>query len=81
MCIPLIAQVLAVDDVMADLELLGGECVRANVTLHPTVGPGEYVLVDRGLVIEVIDAEEAQSMADFYNDLSDLWAEEDARLE
>jgi len=81
MCIPLIAQVIAVADGMAELELVGGEQVRANVALHPDVRPSAYVLVDRGLVIEVIDAEQAERMVGFYNELADLWAEEDARVE
>ena len=81
MCIPLIAHVISVAEEMAELELVGGERVRANVALYPAVEPGEYVLVDRGLVIEVIDAEQAERMVGFYKELAELWAEEDARVE
>lgn len=81
MCIPLIGQTISTEDDIAVLELVGGERVQANIALHPDVQAGEYVLVDRGLVIEVIDAEQAESMINFYADLSNLWDEQDALVE
>lgn len=77
MCIPLIARTIAIDDGMAEIELLGGERVRANTALHPDLLPEQYVLIDRGLVVDVIDREQAESMAAFYTEIIDLWNEED----
>ena len=79
MCIPLIARVIEVADGMAEVELVGGKPARANVALHPDVAAGQYVLLDRGLVLEVIDAEQAESILAFYSDLEDMWAKEEAR--
>ncbi|MGI8643972.1 MAG: HypC/HybG/HupF family hydrogenase formation chaperone [Thermomicrobiales bacterium] len=78
MCIPMIARTIAINDGMAEIELLGGERVRANTVLHPDLLPEQYVLIDRGLVVDVIDREQAESMATFYTEIIDLWNEEDA---
>ncbi len=77
MCIPLIAQVVSVSDGIAEVDLVAGERVRADVTLHPTVSASQWVLVDRGLIIEVIDAEQAESMIEFYADLSAFWDDQE----
>ncbi len=81
MCIPLIGQTISIDDGQAEIELVGGERVRAHTALFPDLGSGSYVLVDRGMVIEVIDEAQAESMLAFYADLNDLWDEQDALIE
>ena len=79
MCLPLIASVLAVEGDHAVVELLDGKIVRANPALQPDVSVDQYVLLDRGLIIEVIAVEQVEDMLAFYNELTQLWAEEDAR--
>ena len=81
MCIPLIGQTVAIAEGQAEIDLVGGERVRAHAALFPDLGTGSYVLVDRGMVIEVIDEAQAESMLAFYADLNDLWDEQDALAE
>ncbi len=78
MCLPLIARVQAVEDQFAQVKLLEGELVRVNATLQPDVRVGEFVLLDRGLIIEVIAAEQVEEMLRFYAELTEMWAKEDA---
>ncbi len=79
MCLPLIARILEIDRGMATVKLVGGEIVQVNTAPRPDTDAGQYVLIDRGMVIDVISAEEAQEMLSFYTDLGDMLAEEDAR--
>ncbi|CCF82592.1 (Ni-Fe)-hydrogenase assembly chaperone [Nitrolancea hollandica Lb] len=79
MCLPLIARILEIDRGMATVKLVGGEIVQVNTAPRPEADAGNYVLLDRGMVIDVISAEEAQEMLSFYTDLGDMLAEEDAR--
>lgn len=77
MCIPLVGRVLAVEENLARVELMDGQVVQANPALYPEVTAGEYVLLDRGLIVEVIDAEQANEILSFYTELEQLWAEEE----
>ncbi len=79
MCLPLIARILEIDRGMATVKLVGGEIVQVNTAPRPEADAGNYVLLDRGMVIDVISAEEAQEMLSFYTDLGNMLAEEDAR--
>ncbi len=78
MCLPLIAQVLSVEEMQAEIRLLEGQVTKVNAILAPDVQRGEYVLVDRGMIIEVVAPEQVQEMLAFYTELTDLWAAEDA---
>ena len=78
MCLPLIAQVQSVTGSIAEIKLLEGQVTTVNTTLTPDLKGGEYVLVDRGMSIEVISAEQVQEMLQFYQELTDMWAVEDA---
>jgi hydrogenase assembly chaperone HypC/HupF len=78
MCLPLIAQVQSVEGSIAEIKLLEGQVTTVNTTLTPDLKGGEYVLVDRGMSIEVISAEQVQEMLQFYQELTDMWAVEDA---
>jgi len=80
MCIPLIAQVVNIENDMAEVKLIEGETVRVSPALFPDASPGQYVLLDRGLIIELIEPEEATKMLEFYSELENMWAEEDARV-
>ena len=81
MCIPLIGQTVGIGEGQAEIELVGGERVRAHTALFPELETGSYVLIDRGMVIEVIDEAQAESMVAFYADLNTLWDEQDALAE
>lgn len=76
MCIPLIGKVLELDGPMARVELTSGQEARVNASLYPEVGIGEYVLLDRGLIVEVIDESEKESLMELYEELDNLWSEE-----
>lgn len=78
MCLPLIARVETVDGSLAQVRLLEGETVQVNAGLQPGVTTGEYVLLDRGLIIEIIAPEQVEEMLQFYTELTELWSREDA---
>jgi hydrogenase expression/formation protein HypC len=78
MCLPLIARIVAVQGELAEAELLEGERVRVSTALHPEVTVEQYVLLDRGMIIELIDADQVEEMLQFYTELTEMWAKEDA---
>ncbi|MBA2521285.1 MAG: HypC/HybG/HupF family hydrogenase formation chaperone [Chloroflexia bacterium] len=78
MCLPLIATVQSIEGGLANVRLLEGEEVRVNAGLQPDVTVGEYVLLDRGLIIEVIAPEQVAQMLEFFTELTELWSKEDA---
>ncbi len=78
MCLPLIARVVAIADEYATVELLEGETVRVSTVIQPNVAVGQYVLLDRGMIIEVIDADQVEEMLQFYAELTAMWETEDA---
>jgi hydrogenase assembly chaperone HypC/HupF len=75
MCQVLPSRVVAVlDNDEIEVELADGQHVRANCMLTPGLSPGDYVLVDRGMVIERLSAEEAASIIEVYREMADLLA-------
>lgn len=78
MCLPLIGQVIAHEAGVATVTLLSGATVRVNPILYPSVQPGEHVLLDRGLIVEIITAEQAEEMVRLFSEIEKLWAKEDA---
>lgn len=78
MCLPLIAQVQSVDGSIAEIRLLEGQVTNVNTTLTPDLKGGEYVLVDRGMSIEIVSVDQVQEMLQFYQELTEMWAVEDA---
>jgi len=78
MCLPLIAQIQSVTGSIAEIKLLEGQVTTVNTTLTPDVKEGDYVIVDRGLIIEIVSAEQVQEMLQFYQELTDMYAVEDA---
>ncbi len=78
MCLPLIARIVAIEDEYAIVELLEGETVRVSTAIQPNVAVGQYVLLDRGMIIEVIDANQVEEMLQFYAELTAMWETEDA---
>ncbi len=79
MCLPLIARIVTLEGETATVELLEGEIVHVSLAIHPDVAIGQYVLLDRGMIIEVIDADQVEEMLQFYTELTAMWETEDAR--
>ncbi|MDQ6669865.1 MAG: HypC/HybG/HupF family hydrogenase formation chaperone [Chloroflexota bacterium] len=75
MCLVLPARVVSCDEVSADIELHGGLRVSASTELTPDLQPGQYVLVDRGMVLRVIDPEEAEAILAIYAEMADMLEE------
>jgi len=78
MCLPLIARVVALETDYALVDLLEGETVRAGTAIQPDVAVGQYVLLDRGMIIEVIAEDQVEEMLRFYAELTEMWEKEDA---
>ncbi|MGI8912870.1 MAG: HypC/HybG/HupF family hydrogenase formation chaperone [Chloroflexota bacterium] len=77
MCLVLPARVLAVAGQSAEIELTGGKRVSVDITLCPDVAVDQYVLFDRGMVLEVISAEEAAAILEMYEQIGQLLADAD----
>ncbi|CAN5658210.1 hypothetical protein BH23CHL3_BH23CHL3_04320 [soil metagenome] len=77
MCIPLIARVRSINNTFAEAELVDGRIVQVNAGLQPDVQVGAHVLLDRGLIVEVIPADQVEEMLQFYTELTNLWSEQD----
>jgi hydrogenase assembly chaperone HypC/HupF len=78
MCLVLPSRVVAVLDKRVEVELADGQRAFVNAELKPDLRVGDYVLVDRGLVIETIAAEEAKAILQMYAEIGDLLDAEDA---
>ncbi len=78
MCIPLIARIRSISNVVAEAELVDGRIVQANAGLQPDVQVGDHVLLDRGLIVEVIEPDQVEEMLQVYQMLTDVWSEQDA---
>ncbi|MDQ3612776.1 MAG: HypC/HybG/HupF family hydrogenase formation chaperone [Chloroflexota bacterium] len=77
MCIPLIARVRSLSNTVAEAELVDGRIMQVNPGLQPDVQVGAHVLLDRGLIVEVIPADQVEEMLEFYTELTNLWSEQD----
>ena len=75
MCLVLPARVLAVDGAVAEVELHGGLVASVSLALLPDVQVGQYVMVDRGLVLEVIPPDEVAALLALYDELGQALAE------
>jgi hydrogenase assembly chaperone HypC/HupF len=72
MCLVLPARVVAVHADEVEIELPGGMRARAGLTLCPAVAVGQYVLVDRGLALKVIESAEAEAILALYDEIGQL---------
>jgi hydrogenase assembly chaperone HypC/HupF len=78
MCLVLPARVLAVHDSWAEIELHDGERIKASIELTPELVAGQSVLVDRGVVLRVIEPEEAEAILAIYAEIDQLLDEASA---
>jgi hydrogenase assembly chaperone HypC/HupF len=75
MCLIVPSRVVALDGQRATIELPDGQHATVDASLVPEVGLGQYVLVDRGLVLEVIDPAEADAILAMYAEIGDVLAD------
>jgi hydrogenase assembly chaperone HypC/HupF len=78
MCLVLPARVISVPGETAEVELHDGQRVVASTELTPSIEEGQSVLVDRGLVLRVIGAEEAEAIMEIYAEMEQLLESEPA---
>ncbi|MBV9133457.1 MAG: HypC/HybG/HupF family hydrogenase formation chaperone [Chloroflexi bacterium] len=72
MCLVLPARVLSVEGDRAEIEQHGGQHATVGCALRPDIEPGDFVLVDRGLIIERIDAAEAAAILEMYAEIGNF---------
>ena len=60
------------------MELADGEHARVSAELRPEVSVGDYVLGDRGLIVETVAGDEAQSILNMCAEIGALLELEDA---
>jgi hydrogenase assembly chaperone HypC/HupF len=72
MCLLLPAKVVGLKGDRADVELHGGMRAGADRSLVTELAVGDAVLVDRGLVIRVIEPDEAAAILQIYAEIGDL---------
>ena len=71
MCQILPSRVIAVRESEADVELADGQRTTVS-TLVTTAAVGDYVLVDRGFIVQTISADEAQAIIALYTEMNNL---------
>jgi hydrogenase assembly chaperone HypC/HupF len=71
-CQILPSRVIAVRESEADIELADGQRTNVSTLVTPAVGVGDYVLVDRGFIVQTISAEEAQAITALYAEMNSL---------
>ncbi len=77
MCLPLVGRVVAIEGELAEVTLMDGKTVRAIRATEAGVVAGQHVLLDRGLIVEVVSAEEVEQMQAFFAELTGMWGGED----
>ena len=70
MCLILPARVTALRESVADVELADGQLTTVSTLVAPGVSVGQYVLVDRGFIIQAISADEAQAILALYDEMN-----------
>jgi hydrogenase expression/formation protein HypC len=78
MCLVLPSRVIAVAAQTVEVELADGQRATVNSELKPDLAVGDYVLVDRGIVVETIAPEEAEAILRMYAEIGELLDAEDA---
>lgn len=78
MCLVLPSRVVALTGINVEVELADGQRALVNGSLKPDVAVGDYVMVDRGIVVDAIDADEAKVILSMYREMGELLDAEDA---
>ncbi len=77
MCLPLIGRVVTIEGDLAEVTLLDGKTVLAIRATEAVAEAGTHVLLDRGLIVEVVSAEEVEHMLRFFTELTEMWTVEE----
>jgi hydrogenase assembly chaperone HypC/HupF len=80
MCLVLPSRVIALREGEVEVELADGQRAVVDAALKPDLVVGDYVLVDRGIVVDSIGADEAQVILSMYSEIGELLDAEDAFL-
>jgi hydrogenase assembly chaperone HypC/HupF len=80
MCLVLPSRVIALREGEVEVELADGQRAVVDAALKPDLVVGDYVLVDRGIVVDSIGADEAQVILSMYSEIGELLDAEDALL-
>ncbi len=73
MCLAVPARVVNVTGGTADVQLHGeAGSFQASTDLAPETRAGDYVLVDRGMILRVIDKDEADTLLAIYSEMGEL---------
>jgi hydrogenase assembly chaperone HypC/HupF len=78
MCLIVPSRVVGLTADGVEVELNDGQRTLVNGVLKPDLAVGDYVLVDRGLVVETLDADEAEAIISMYREIGELLEAEDA---
>ena len=79
MCLVLPARVVSVSSATAEVLLHGEQQpVSASSELVPDVKPGDFVLVDRGMILRIIAPDEAEAILAIYAEMGQLMEEADS---
>jgi len=81
MCLVLPARVLEVSGQTAEVELYGGMQATVSLVVQPGVAVGQYVMVDRGIVLSVIEPDEVAALLAMYDEMAQLLTDADAAPE
>jgi hydrogenase expression/formation protein HypC len=71
-CLIVPSRVVAVRESDADVELADGQRTIVSNLVTPGVDVGDYVLVDRGFIIQAITADEARAIIELYAEMNAL---------
>jgi hydrogenase expression/formation protein HypC len=71
-CLILPSRVIALGESVADVELADGQVTTVSTLVTSGVTVGEYVLVDRGFIIQTISVDEAQAILALYDEMNIL---------
>jgi hydrogenase assembly chaperone HypC/HupF len=71
-CLILPSRVVGLRESAADVELADGRLTTVSTLVTPGVRVGQYVLVDRGFVVQTISADEARTILALYDEMNSL---------
>jgi len=81
MCLVLPAKVLETHAETAEVELHGGMRATVSLAVTPDVTVGQYVMVDRGLILSVIEPDEVEAILAMYDEIGQMLMEADSAPE
>ena len=71
MCIAIPGRVVAIEDNQAEIDVLGVRR-RAGTIIVPELAVGDYVLMSAGMIVEIMDADDAQASIALFQELMEL---------